>query len=151
MAAVATMKLKIKCLKSDDFEVEIDKEASVDDLKEEIQKSQNIEITKQRLIYKGRVLKSEKKLKDYKISDGVTVHLIKRKQATQNPQNDEPTPQNSTISNNGPPAPNVGQTSISSVLALKIHKNHNYHLIIILAHFYNKHVNNYKINRCRRC
>lgn len=115
MAAVATMKLKIKCLKSDDFDLEIDKEASVDDLKEEIHKTQNIEPTKQRLIYKGRVLKSEKKLKDYKICDGVTVHLIKRKQPTTNPQNDEPTPQNSTISNNnnGPPPPNVGQTSIS--------------------------------------
>ena len=112
MAAPAKMRLKIKCLRSDDFDLEIDSEASVDDLKEEIQRTQNIEPNKQRLIYKGRVLKSGKKLKDFRISDGVTVHLIIRKQATVNPQNDEPTPQNSTNSQ-GIGGPNVGATSIS--------------------------------------
>ena len=99
MAQEATMNLKIKCLKADDFTLSIPSDASVDDLKEEIVKQRNIEPGKQRLIYKGRVLKSDKKLSDYSITDQTTVHLIIRKKAVTNPRNDEVTPQNSTNSN----------------------------------------------------
>eukprot|EP00483_Globobulimina_turgida_P002932 UN02937 len=113
MAQPTNIKIKIKCLKSDDFEISIDSEASVDDLKEEIVRIRNIDPAKQRLIYKGRVLKSDKKLKDYKISDETTIHLIVRKQAVTNPRNDEPTQQNSTNrNNNNNPIP-TGTTAIS--------------------------------------
>ena len=34
-----------------------------------------------RLIYKGKILKDEMTLVDYKITDGMTVHLVKGKAA----------------------------------------------------------------------
>eukprot|EP01084_Bolivina_argentea_P049044 90253_1 len=111
MAQPAQINIKIKCLKSDDFEVSIDSEASVDDLKEEIVRIKNIEPTRQRLIYKGRVLKSDKKLKDYKISDSTTIHLITRKQPVTNPRNDEPNETN-RVNRNTSTIP-TGTTAIS--------------------------------------
>eukprot|EP01084_Bolivina_argentea_P098212 176514_1 len=113
MAQPAMISLKIKCLKSDDFDLQIDSEASVDDLKEEIVKIRNIEPAKQRLIYKGRVLKSNKKLKDYSISDQTTVHLIVRRQAVANPRNDEVNEHNSTNTNNANSSIPTGTTAIS--------------------------------------
>ena len=109
------MKLKIKCLKSDDFDLSINSDASVDDLKEEIEKKSSIPPTKQRLIYRGKVLKSDKKLKDYSISDGSTVHFIVRKHATNQPRNDEPTPQNSTNSVSSRRSRPTGATAISMI------------------------------------
>lgn len=35
-----------------------------------------------RLIFKGKILKDENTLAEYKIEDGVTVHLVKGKSAT---------------------------------------------------------------------
>eukprot|EP00485_Elphidium_margaritaceum_P010360 CAMPEP_0202703870 /NCGR_PEP_ID=MMETSP1385-20130828/16665_1 /ASSEMBLY_ACC=CAM_ASM_000861 /TAXON_ID=933848 /ORGANISM="Elphidium margaritaceum" /LENGTH=319 /DNA_ID=CAMNT_0049361789 /DNA_START=25 /DNA_END=980 /DNA_ORIENTATION=- len=99
-AASNVIKLRIKCLKSDDFSVQIASDATVDDLKQLIERDQNMDAGKQRLIYKGKVLKSEQKLVDYKIADGVVVHLIMRKEAVANPQNDEPNTQNATAASN---------------------------------------------------
>jgi ubiquilin len=93
------LSLKIKCLKSDDFSLELNADASVDDLKAAIESLRHVEPARQRLIYKGRVLKSGKTLSDYAIGDETTIHFIVRKQAVSNARNDEATPQNSTRSN----------------------------------------------------
>jgi len=46
----------------------------------------------QRLIFKGRILKDESTLDEYKIEDGLTVHLVKGKSA----QGAQPQPSAST-------------------------------------------------------
>jgi len=39
-------------------------------------------VEEMRLIFKGKILKDENTLAEYKIEDGVTVHLVKGKSAT---------------------------------------------------------------------
>ena len=52
--------------------------ASVKDLKEACEKKQDqIKADEMRLIFKGKILKDEMTLDEYKIGDGLTVHLVK--------------------------------------------------------------------------
>lgn len=114
-ASPEMLSLKIKCLKSEHFDIQISAEASVDDLKEEIHSARDVEPARQRIIYKGKVLKSGKTLKDYKIGDQTTIHLVIRKQPNPNPRNDEVTAENSTTtrSNSNNTGMSTGTAAIS--------------------------------------
>eukprot|EP01083_Nonionella_stella_P036654 100001_1 len=79
MASESKWKIKIKTLKADTFELEVNSDSTVDTLKQEIEKFKSIIPSLQRLIFKGQILKSSTKLKDYKICNGSTIHLVVRK------------------------------------------------------------------------
>lgn len=79
------------------FEVEVDAKGTVFNLKEACASKAEIPAEEQRLIFKGKliiiptdmvlmiclgkILKDENTLEEYKIEDGVTVHLVKGKSA----------------------------------------------------------------------
>lgn len=92
--------IKVKQLNASNFELDISKNATVDELKENIKELKNFSVDRQRVIFRGRVLKSGKTLDSYSITDQSTIHLIIRKNAVSQPTNDEPTTNNSTSSSN---------------------------------------------------
>ena len=55
---------------------------TVKEFKEECAKKQStITAEEMRLIFKGKILKDEMTLEEYKITDGLTVHMVKGKSA----------------------------------------------------------------------
>jgi ubiquilin len=63
------------------FEVEIDSKATVKDLKEKCAEGSGLGADEQRLIFKGKIMKDELSLEEYKVGDGMTVHIVKGQSA----------------------------------------------------------------------
>ena len=63
------------------FDIEVNGKGTVRDLKEACVEKAGISADEMRLIFKGKILKDENTLEEYKIEDGVTVHLVKGKSA----------------------------------------------------------------------
>ncbi|GAA5795274.1 hypothetical protein HPULCUR_000629 [Helicostylum pulchrum] len=84
--------LSIKSLEQQIKSVSLPRNASVLELKAKIQIKFDIEETRQRLIFQGKVLKDGKHLSDYdNLDDGKIIHLVVRPIGTpHNPNNDEP-------------------------------------------------------------
>ncbi|KAG1141380.1 hypothetical protein G6F37_005101 [Rhizopus arrhizus] len=85
--------LQIKSLEQRTTSVTLPRNASVLQLKHEIQIACDVECNRQRLIFQGRVLKDDKNLTDYaNLDNGKVVHLVIRPaDAPHNPLNDDPT------------------------------------------------------------
>lgn len=82
--ATKMLKLTMKQSSGQQFEVTIKEEGStVLDLKQACAEKAGGGMTPEeiRLIYKGKILKDDNTLVDYKIADGDTVHLVKSKAA----------------------------------------------------------------------
>ena len=78
----AKIKVIVRQSSGDQFDVEIGAKASVMELKEECAKKQEaMAAGEMRLIFKGKILKDEMTLDEYKITDGMTIHLVKGKAA----------------------------------------------------------------------
>ncbi|KAI8643195.1 hypothetical protein BD408DRAFT_415419 [Parasitella parasitica] len=86
--------LQIKSLEQRTTSVTLPRNASVLDLKQEIQVAFDVDSNRQRLIFQGRVLKDGKNLTDYaNLDNGKVVHLVIRPiGAPHNPSNDDPNP-----------------------------------------------------------
>ena len=67
--------IKIQTL-DNTYSLKINKNVTINQLKEEISKKYNIPIDKQRLIFQGKFLKNNENLYFYKITDGCVVQLI---------------------------------------------------------------------------
>eukprot|EP01083_Nonionella_stella_P289985 986730_1 len=117
MASESTWKIKIKTLKSDTFELAINPDLTVDELKQQIEETKQITPNLQRLIFRGRILKSNTKLKDYDISNGSTIHLVARKPTTNNQSTTNTQPQ--------PQPPNPSSTSDASTNTNSNNNNNN--------------------------
>ncbi|KAI9354430.1 ubiquitin-related domain-containing protein [Pilaira anomala] len=94
--------LSIKSLEQQTKSVSLPRNASVLDLKAKIQTKFDIDGTRQRLIFQGKVLKDDKHLSDYdNLDDGKVVHLVVRPiGAPHNPDNDEPSRNWTSIGSN---------------------------------------------------
>jgi hypothetical protein len=79
----AKIKISVAQSSGDKFEVEISPKATVEELKKACAtKQSSIAADEMRLIFKGKILKDEMTLDEYKITtDGLTVHLVKGKAA----------------------------------------------------------------------
>lgn len=76
------MKISIKTIKGEIFQVEIDQESTVLVLKGKIQEKLSIEPESQKLIYKGKHLENNSTLKDYGLQDGDTIIVMMLKKFT---------------------------------------------------------------------
>ncbi|ORY86087.1 hypothetical protein BCR37DRAFT_376614, partial [Protomyces lactucae-debilis] len=77
---MAPITINIKASNDKKYSVQFDTDKTVAELKEEISKVSEIEASRQRLIYSGRVLsKDDDKLDQYKVKDGNTIHLVQGK------------------------------------------------------------------------
>ncbi|ORZ08874.1 hypothetical protein BCR42DRAFT_424188 [Absidia repens] len=102
--------LQIKSLEQRTHSVTLPRNASVLELKNEIQTTLDVDSGRQRLIFQGKVLKDDKNLMDYaNLDDGKVIHLVIRPlDAPQNPMNDEPRPTGRRIfGNRGRPFPSI--------------------------------------------
>ncbi|KAI7889131.1 uncharacterized protein EV154DRAFT_289137 [Mucor mucedo] len=86
--------LQIKSLEQRTTSVTLPRNASVLQLKHEIQVAFDVDSNRQRLIFQGRVLKDDKNLTDYaNLDNGKVIHLVIRPiDAPHNPMNDDPNP-----------------------------------------------------------
>ena len=74
------IKVIVRQSSGDQFDVEIAPNASVKELKDLCAEKQTAMTAEDmRLIFKGKILKDELTLDEYKIQDGLTVHLVKGK------------------------------------------------------------------------
>ena len=75
---MAPIKLTVKTLDSANHSVEdVDDEGTIKDLKEKLAPQVGIEANLQRLIYCGRVLQDDKKIKEYDLNEKA-LHLVQR-------------------------------------------------------------------------
>ncbi|EDO43370.1 predicted protein [Nematostella vectensis] len=72
------MQVTVKTLDSETRTFTVSEELTVEEFKKEIADTVGIPAERQRLIFKGKVLQDEKKLKEFEV-DGCVVHLVERK------------------------------------------------------------------------
>jgi uncharacterized ubiquitin-like protein YukD len=96
----STLTLNIKTLKGSNFSIVIPSNATVIQFQQAISDQHDIAIDKQRLIYRGKVLKNDKALAEYNIEDGDAIHLIVRADDAPPLNNNNAAEPSSNINNN---------------------------------------------------
>ena len=69
--------IKVRQGSGAEHQILIAQNSSVKELKEVCSQKTGISATEQKLIYKGKILKDEMTLDDYKIEEGSTLHIVK--------------------------------------------------------------------------
>lgn len=70
------IKVQIKQAADNNIEVEINQDALVKELKEQLVSKVNADSTEMKLIFKGKILKDHETLEACKVEDGITMHLV---------------------------------------------------------------------------
>ncbi|KAE9620948.1 putative ubiquitin [Lupinus albus] len=74
----STLQLNIKTLDSHIYSFQVDRNMSVSSFKEKIANETGVPKSRQRLIFRGKVLKDEHLLPEYHLENGHTLHLVER-------------------------------------------------------------------------
>jgi hypothetical protein len=80
--------LKVRTIDQKTYQINIIHDASVPQLKESIEDATGVVIGRQRLIFRGRVLKNDQKISAYSLEDGHVLHLVVRAENTSNERDD---------------------------------------------------------------
>lgn len=72
------IRIVVKTVNNDLYNLTVEGTSTIIDLKERIREATSVEVNRQRLIYRGRVLLDESVVQDYNIEDGHTVHMVAR-------------------------------------------------------------------------
>ncbi|XP_015884147.1 ubiquitin-like domain-containing protein CIP73 isoform X1 [Ziziphus jujuba] len=119
----ATVQIKIKTLDSQIYNFEVDKNMPVSLFKEKIENETGVPVGRQRLIFRGKVLKDNDLLSDYRVENGHTLHLVARQPAesqassgTSPGETNGPNASQVNEASTGAPRNRVGQISHSVVL-----------------------------------
>lgn len=113
--------INIKCSNSDKSSIVAATSLTIKEVKDKIADKTSVSAELQRLIYKGRVLKDDSTVEDYKISDGDVIHMVKgAAAAAASPPSAAPTsipaPVSApTASTNLPPVPS-GQNPLAAMM-----------------------------------
>uniref|UniRef100_A0A7N0U3Y4 Ubiquitin-like domain-containing protein n=1 Tax=Kalanchoe fedtschenkoi TaxID=63787 RepID=A0A7N0U3Y4_KALFE len=116
-----TVQLNVKTLDSQIYSFCVDKNMPVSLFKEKIAIEVGLPVERQRLIFRGKVLKNDHLLSEYHVEDGHTLHLVARQptEPSAGASSAEASGQNATSgtdASNGPPRNRFGQVSHSVVL-----------------------------------
>ncbi|CAM8977684.1 unnamed protein product [Rhodiola kirilowii] len=116
-----TVQLNVKTLDSQIYSFCVDKNMPVSLFKEKIADEVGLPVERQRLIFRGKVLKDDHLLSEYHAEDGHTLHLVARQptEPSAGGISGEATGNNATSGTdaaNGPPRNRFGQVSHSVVL-----------------------------------
>lgn len=76
--SIENIRIAIKTVNNDLYNLTVDSGIRIEDLKERVQEATTVSASRQRLIYRGRVLLDENTVRDYNIEDGHTVHMVAR-------------------------------------------------------------------------
>ena len=88
------MKLKLKNLKQQEFDIEIESEQkTVKDLKIEIEKVHGFDANLMKLLHNGQILEDSKTLEDYKVKEGNVIIMMATKKKQAPPPEPQPQPQ----------------------------------------------------------
>ncbi|CAL0328701.1 unnamed protein product [Lupinus luteus] len=118
----STLQLNIKTLDSRICSFQVDRNMSVSSFKEKIANETGVATSRQRLIFRGKVLKDEHLLPEYHLENGDTLHLVERQpnpSQVSGMSSAEPTVTNANQGNDagsGVPGNRVGTISHSVVL-----------------------------------
>lgn len=92
-AAPSAVALKVRTLDQKTYPIVISSDASVPQLKEMIASETGVTFSRQRLIFRGKVLKNDQQISAYALEDGHVLHLVVRaNDAVVNDQQPTPTP-----------------------------------------------------------
>lgn len=111
--------VKVKTLNQELFEVRVSSDMVVKTFKELIQSEHGVPVERQRIIYRGKVLKDEETLGSYKIQKETVLHLVVRKDVSsessqpQQPPAEESASTSSTHDQLGPGSFLMGAINIS--------------------------------------
>ena len=78
---MADFKIIIRQSTGDQFEIEVNNGNTVTEVKAKCEEKTGMKAEEMRMIFKGKILKDDMTVEDYKITDGLTVHLVKGKSA----------------------------------------------------------------------
>lgn len=81
--------ISFKVTGSKEFSVAVEPEITVLDLKKKCAEHTEIPVDAQRLIFKGKILKDKENLTFYNVTDGSTMHLVRRTAPTPEPSTNE--------------------------------------------------------------
>ncbi|CAM9476222.1 unnamed protein product [Scytosiphon promiscuus] len=103
-ASASAITVNIKTLNGADFELSVDTQELVSELKTKIRRQTDVDETRQRLIYRGKVLADAEPLSTYKVESGHFVHMVARPEGLPPPASAQDAPRSAT-SNAGNAAP----------------------------------------------
>jgi len=110
------MKLKIRTLKQEKYELEVDPTITVDQLKDLIEQNYKFEKPSQTLIYAGKILPNDKTIEECKIgTEDFLVLMVKKTQSTKPATTATPEKTTATTTTpEKPPTPSLSTTALGS-------------------------------------
>jgi len=70
------MQIKVRTLTGKEIELDIEETNTIEEVKGKVEEKEGIPPAQQRLIYGGKQMADDKKVSEYQLEGGVTLHLV---------------------------------------------------------------------------